>query len=162
MLRIHTLKVDKRVVTKWQKECSATSFSTTTLIDGKSAAAIIGSDFAGTIIETGSGLSQLARLLAVGDRVYGAVHGCNPADPRSGAFSQYVKADASLVMKVPASMAWEDAATLGVALGTSCISFWKALGLTATPNEPAATPFPILVYGGSTAMGTMAVQILKL
>ncbi|KAJ6020767.1 Polyketide synthase enoylreductase [Penicillium herquei] len=127
-----------------------------------SAGAIIGSDFAGTIVEIGSGVSQLSRPLAVGDRVCGAVHGCNPADPHSGAFAQYVKADASLVMKVPVSMAWEDAATLGVALGTSCISLWKALGLTATPNEPAATPFPILVYGGSTAMGTMAVQILKL
>ncbi|KAJ5970420.1 Polyketide synthase enoylreductase [Penicillium vulpinum] len=127
-----------------------------------SVGAIIGSDFAGTVVETGSGVAQLSRPLAIGDRVCGAVHGCNLSDPHSGAFAQYVKADASLVMKVPAAMPWEDAATLGVALGTACISFWKALGLTASPNEPATTPFPVLVYGGSTAMGTMAVQVLKL
>lgn len=127
-----------------------------------SAGAIVGSDFAGTVVKIGSGVAQLSRPLAIGDRVCGAVHGCNPADPHSGAFSQYVKADGSLVMKVPESMAWEEAATLGVALGTTCISFWKALGLSASPSEPAATPFPVLVYGGSTAMGTMAVQVLKL
>ncbi|KAJ5420682.1 Polyketide synthase enoylreductase [Penicillium sp. CMV-2018d] len=127
-----------------------------------SAGAIVGSDFAGTVVKIGSGVAQLSRPLAIGDRVCGAVHGCNPADPHSGAFAQYVKADGSLVMKVPESMAWEEAATLGVALGTTCISFWKALGLSASPSEPAATPFPVLVYGGSTAMGTMAVQVLKL
>jgi NADPH:quinone reductase-like Zn-dependent oxidoreductase len=37
-----------------------------------------------------------------------------------------------------------------------------SLGNTASPEHPAEKPFDVLVYGGSTASGTMAIQLLKL
>ena len=124
--------------------------------------AIIGCDLAGIVASIGSKVAHLTRPLKVGDRVCGGVHGSNSLDHESGAFAEYVKADARLVFKIPDSMSWEEAATLGVAIKTVSLCFWQSLGLEATPERPAENPFPVLVYGGSTTMGTMAIQMLKL
>jgi NADPH:quinone reductase-like Zn-dependent oxidoreductase len=124
--------------------------------------AIIGCDLAGTVASIGSEVAHLTRPLNVGDRVCGGVHGSNALDHESGAFAEYVKADARLVFKIPDSMSWEEAATLGVAIKTVSLSLWRSLRLEATPERPTENPFPVLVYGGSTTMGTMAIQMLKL
>jgi NADPH:quinone reductase-like Zn-dependent oxidoreductase len=94
--------------------------------------------------------------------VCGGVHGSNALDHESGAFAEYVKADARLVFKIPDFISWEEAATLSVAIKTVSLSLWRSLGLEATPERPTENPFPVLVYGGSTTMGTMAIQMLKL
>lgn len=129
-----------------------------------STGAVVGMDFAGYVVatmpsETASGAQNGIR---VGDAVCGIVHGSNPADHESGSFAEYVLAPADLVLKVPPSFPLEAAATLGCALLTSCIALWSALGIAATPQAPAEEAVPVLVYGGSTASGTMAVQLLRL
>ncbi|MCJ1477278.1 hypothetical protein MMC13_005949 [Lambiella insularis] len=122
--------------------------------------ATAGWDFAGTIVRV---CPPLAAPLRVGDRVCGAVHGSNPSDHETGAFAEYVRAEADLLLKVPGSMAWGPAAALGgVGHGTLCIALWESLGVPGRPEKPAAEPQHVLVYGGSTATGTMAIQLLKL
>ncbi|KAA6407226.1 MAG: hypothetical protein FRX48_09028 [Lasallia pustulata] len=74
--------------------------------------ALTGCDFAGAILSLGASVGALRPDLQIGDRVCGAVHGSNPIDHASGAFAEYVVAEASLVLKVPAVWGWEEAAAL--------------------------------------------------
>ena len=59
----------------------------------------------------------------------------------------------------------EQAATLGTALATCTLAFWSTDALPllpATPEQPAEQPLSVLVYGGSTATGSIAIQLLRL
>lgn len=119
-----------------------------------------GMDFSGTVVRVSYPISA---PLQVGDRVCGAVHGSNPIDHATGAFADYVRVEADLLLKIPTSMAWEPAAALGgVGHGTLCIALWESLGLPGRPEKPTTKSLPVLVFGGSTATGTLAIQLLKL
>ncbi|OTA98396.1 hypothetical protein M426DRAFT_258962 [Hypoxylon sp. CI-4A] len=124
--------------------------------------AIVGFDFAGEVVRMHTQVSELRPDLKVGDRVCGLVHGSNPADRGNGAFAEYVRVPALLVLKVPEYMEMRQAAALGVAIATNALTLWESLGIPGSPYEPAAQRFDVLVYGGSTCMGTMATQLLKL
>lgn len=56
----------------------------------------------------------------------------------------------------------EEAATLGTGLGTNSLALWTGLSLDSSPDSIAEEPFPVLVYGGSTSTGTLAIQLLRL
>lgn len=58
-------------------------------------------------------------------------------------------------------MSFEDAATIGVAILSTGQALYMNLNLPL-PTEPSKTPFPILIYGGSTTCGAMAIQFAKL
>ena len=120
-----------------------------------------GYDFSGTVVLVGSSPS-LQSHFQVGDRVCGGVHGMNALEPENGAFAQYVRANPNLTLKIPDSMSFEDAATLGTGLSTTGLTLFKSLGIPDTPDKPAQKPYFVLVYGGSSATGTMALQLLKL
>lgn len=146
--------------------------------------AIVGNDFAGTVVALGEGASDIKPGLAVGDLVCGALHGSMPDFPNQGSFSDYVLAHAGILIRLrshlhsdPARslkatqlsrLTSEQAATLGTALATLTLAFWgggkDSLCLEGTPDNPLQTiprP-PVLVYGGSTATGTIATQLLRL
>ncbi|KAK2594101.1 hypothetical protein QQS21_008204 [Conoideocrella luteorostrata] len=124
--------------------------------------AVMGGDFAGHIVAIDPKAQAMRPNLRVGDAVCGIVHGSNPRDHESGSFAEFVRVLAHLVLRIPSDMSMVDAATLGCTLLTSCIALWDVLNITATPECVAKTPVPVLVYGGSTACGTMAVQLLHL
>ncbi|EEQ30015.1 putative secondary metabolism biosynthetic enzyme [Microsporum canis] len=121
--------------------------------------ATAGCDFAGTIVQLGDAVTDLR----VGDRVCGVVHGSNPLSKNTGAFAQYVRVPAAMVIRIPSGVSWAQAAALGaVGHGTVAQALWSCFNLSATPEEPAEDSFPVLVYGGSTSTGTMAIQLLRL
>ncbi|KAH7074981.1 chaperonin 10-like protein [Paraphoma chrysanthemicola] len=129
---------------------------------------VAGYDFAGTVVALGQDAAANSKL-QIGDRVAGMVHGMNSLDPAGGAFAEYVTADADLVLRVPESMSWGDAATLGMGVSTAVLGLFvelqvptklAALGNAERDNEETG-PF-VLVAGGSTATGTRAIQLLKL
>lgn len=121
-------------------------------------------DFVGRIVRNDAEAATLRPELAVSDIVCSFVHGSNLALPDRGAFAEYVKAPARLVYEVPAAMKVEEAATIGYALVSMCLALWKCLELPASPRQPLSseTPAYVLIYGRSTAKGTMALQLLKL
>lgn len=133
---------------------------------------VAGCDFAGTIAAVGSDPDAPARPgcapWAVGDRVCGAVHGCNVLRPGAGAFAQWVEADPAVLVRMPRGWGWAE----GAALGGSCVGavglgLFREMGLEGPREggpggEAAGLGRTVLVYGGSTACGTMAVQLLRL
>ncbi|EHK97306.1 putative protein TOXD [Glarea lozoyensis 74030] len=59
-------------------------------------------------------------------------------------------------------MSFEEAATMGSGIGTMGLALFRSLGVPGYPGEPALKPKHVLVYGGSSATGTMAIQLLRL
>ncbi|KAF1994670.1 GroES-like protein [Amniculicola lignicola CBS 123094] len=125
---------------------------------------VVGSDFAGTIVAIADGTET---DLSLGDLVCGVSNGSNPAAPSNGGFATYLRTYPSLLIRMDPTaddLAIEQVTGLGLALSTCTLAFWDAdaLDLPGTPDEPFKTKIPILVYGGSTATGTIAIQLLKL
>ncbi|KAI9150469.1 alcohol dehydrogenase GroES-like domain-containing protein [Paramyrothecium foliicola] len=124
--------------------------------------AIIGCDFAGTAISIGSEVHGIS----TGQRLSGFVHGSNPGNLNTGAFAEYLVADARLLIRIPESWSDLEAAALGgVGWGTVALAMESSLllpGLPSRPHPPRGdgTRHQVLVYGGATATGTMACQLL--
>ncbi|KAL8747962.1 MAG: hypothetical protein Q9190_000226 [Brigantiaea leucoxantha] len=123
--------------------------------------AIAGMDFAGTVVAVGSKV-QAPKPVKVGDRVCGAVQGMHSLTPRVGAFAEYIGATAHVTLKMPDGMTFEEGTSLGSGVGTIGLALFRSLDLPGSPMDPTRTPKPVLVYGGSTATGTLAIQLLKL
>ncbi|KAL8727614.1 MAG: hypothetical protein Q9166_005922 [cf. Caloplaca sp. 2 TL-2023] len=122
--------------------------------------AVDGSDFSGTVVALGP---DLARDIRIGDKVAGAVHASNPLNLTSGAFAEYLAAYADQLWKMPDGMDWEQAAAIGwCVVGTIGLAMFRSLKLPGSPEQPVQKPVYVLVYGGSTASGTMAIQMLRL
>lgn len=58
-------------------------------------------------------------------------------------------------------MSFEDGATLPVGITTVAQGLFQSLGLPLPPNK-VSEPTPILIYGASTASGTLTIQYAKL
>ena len=126
-----------------------------------SSGAISGMDFAGTVEAIGSN-AQTPTPIAIGDRVCGAVQGMHSLTPRVGAFAEYVGATGFVSMKIPERLSFEEGASLGSGIGTIGLALFRSLEIPGYPTKPATKPKEVLVYGGSTATGTMAIQLIKL
>jgi NADPH:quinone reductase-like Zn-dependent oxidoreductase len=139
--------------------------------------ALVGCDYAGTVVEVGKGVTKGFRK---GDRIAGFVHGCkwkrirmcgerltleagiaNQSQLEDGAFAEYIVARGDVQMLIPGNISFEEAATLGVGIVTVGQALYQSLGLQL-PTEPVKESIPVLVYGGSTATGTLAIQFAKL
>jgi NADPH:quinone reductase-like Zn-dependent oxidoreductase len=123
--------------------------------------AVSGTDFSGIVVAIGP-KAEPPCTISVGDRVCGAVHGMHCLTPRVGAFAEYVGASALVTMKIPDEISFEGAASLGSGIGTIGLALFHSLQLPGYPTEPASSPKDVLVYGGSSATGTLAIQLIKL
>ncbi|KAL0941427.1 Enoyl reductase LovC 1 [Colletotrichum truncatum] len=117
---------------------------------------ILGTDYAGTVVAVGSRV----RGVDVGDRVCGAQNAMHASAPDRGAFGQWNASNGDVWLKLPPSWSTEAGATLGAGVSTAGIAI-KLLGLPL-PSSPVDKPAKVLVYGGSTATATIAIQLLRL
>lgn len=117
-----------------------------------------GNDFAGEVIQVGKDVKRFNE----GDRIFGMMFGLNPLDKLTGAFCSYALATEDLSCKMPPSMTFEEASTLSVPIGTAGSALYQALGLPV-PGSVQVTKMPtyVLVSGGASATGTIAIQLLK-
>lgn len=78
-----------------------------------------------------------------------------------GAFAKYATAKGDLQIKIPDNLSFEEAATVTCGLITISQAFYKWLKF---PLPPAVIPtaFPVLIYGGASATGVLAIQFAKL
>ncbi|KAK7421197.1 Zinc-binding oxidoreductase alcohol dehydrogenase [Neonectria punicea] len=118
----------------------------------------VGCDYAGVVEQVGSAVTK---ALAKGDRVAGVAHGSNAVHHEDGAFAEHITAKGDLLLRIPDNVSFEEAAGLGVGVTTVGQALYQSLGLP-TPDAPAKEKFPVLIYGGSTATGALAIQFAKL
>ena len=117
-----------------------------------------GIDFSGEVVSIGSAVK---RPFSLGDGVCGGVFGNNPDEPNNGAFAEYLAAPGDLVFKIPPGMSFQVAATLGIGLSTLGLALYQFLKLPF-PISPTSKSSYVLVYGGGTATGTLAIQLLRM
>ncbi|KAI1151018.1 GroES-like protein [Nemania diffusa] len=116
-----------------------------------------GCDYVAEIIQLGPGLTKDCKK---GDRIAGFAFGGSQKTPDNGAFGEYVAAKEHAFLKVPDNVSDEEAATFGVSVTTVGQGLYKTLKLPL-PNAPVTTPFPVLIYGGSTATGLYGIKYAK-
>ncbi|OAA40810.1 Alcohol dehydrogenase superfamily, zinc-type [Beauveria brongniartii RCEF 3172] len=122
--------------------------------------AILGFDFAGTVVAVGSNITKDVKI---GDRVLGSADSMDVKRPSGGAFCEYASTPASLTLKIPDDMSFTDAACMSTSLASAGMALWFSMKIPSTMDSPATgdkRPY-VLVYGGSTSTGTMAIQLLK-
>lgn len=120
---------------------------------------VAGFDFAGEVVNVGYAVKRFQ----IGERVLGISHGQNALDKSTGAFAEYSIAMEDLCCKIPDSMGYEEASTFGVAVATAgcSISAYLGLPLPDCPVESTESCY-VLVSGGATSTGKIAVQLLNL
>jgi len=120
---------------------------------------VTGSDLAGEVVEIGS----LVTRFRVGDRVLGYAAGADKRRNRAaeGAFQDYAVVLAHMAAPIPDAMAFEDAAVLPLGLSTAACGLFQKnfLAMNAPSAAPAPTGKTLLVWGGSTSVGSNAIQL---
>ncbi|EPE32021.1 GroES-like protein [Glarea lozoyensis ATCC 20868] len=119
---------------------------------------IIGCDYAGEVLEVGSAVKKPFKK---GTRVCGFCHGGNSVNQSVGAFGEIITVKGDIQIEIPSNLSYEEAATLGVGITTVGQGLYQSLELPL-PNQPTAEKTYILIYGGSTATGALAIQFAKL
>ncbi|RDL36909.1 Uncharacterized protein BP5553_06261 [Venustampulla echinocandica] len=122
---------------------------------------IVGCDYAGTVVSIGS---EVTKSFKVGDKVFGCAHGSNSSQPYDGVFAEYAAVKGDVAMRIPDSVSFEDASTIGlgsITVGQGLFQQGKGLGLEL-PFEGKGNDEWVLIYGGSTATGTLGIQFAKL
>lgn len=134
----------------------------------------LGCEYAGEVIEIGSAVTS---GLKKGDRIAGlAIPSAGPM-PNAGTFAEYilVKGDAALRLGEMGGVVSEaEAAGVNVALATVYCAFYHLMGLPFPTVDSGldllhlgdktteTSERTILIYGGSTTTGLMAIQLAKL
>ena len=135
---------------------------------------ILGCDVAGEIVKLGEGVDT--NEFHLGDHVFGFVHGASVRLPTNGAFAEYVSLDSTLAYHCPPNCDvsgkdslsegpvtnYEGCVTLPVSLTTAGVALTHNLGnkLEWEPSKPQHD-FPILLWGGATAIGQPLIQLAK-
>ncbi|GAB7365801.1 hypothetical protein MBLNU230_g7134t1 [Neophaeotheca triangularis] len=120
--------------------------------------ATVGCDFSGEILSVGKSVNKAWKA---GDRIASFAHGANAVQPEDGCFAEYCVAKGDVGMKVPANLSDAEASTLGVGVTTVGQGLYQSLQLPL-PEQGRGETGTLLVYGGSTATGSLAIQYARL
>jgi NADPH:quinone reductase-like Zn-dependent oxidoreductase len=120
---------------------------------------VLGSDVAGEVVEVGAEVSRFK----VGDRVFGQALGTSKARYGSagGAFQAYTVLADHMAAPIPDAMSYESAAVLPLAVSTAACGLFQKdqLALQHPSIPPTPTGKTLLVWGGSTSVGSNAIQL---
>ncbi|EPQ52564.1 GroES-like protein [Gloeophyllum trabeum ATCC 11539] len=125
--------------------------------------AILGTDAAGTVEAVGEGVTSFAN----GDRVLHQGFFSND----KATFQQYTIVPAEITAKLPASISFDQGASVPLGLATAAIGLYGpaegsvGAGLTPPWEESGRGKYagkPILIFGGATSVGQYAIQLAKL
>jgi len=123
----------------------------------KSYPSILGEDIAGEVVEVGEGVSQFKK----GDRVISHCIYLVTQKPDHAGFQLYTVGFADLTAKIPDSMSYEDASVLPLAISTAASALYMKdfLHLPYPSTDPKPSGKCILIYGGSSSVGALGVQL---
>lgn len=126
---------------------------------------IVGCDYAGEVVDIGS---DVTKSFKKGDKVYGCAHGSNFSQPYDGVFAEYAMVKGDVAMHIPqnAGVAFAPDDVVSVPLGSITVGqglFQPNKGLAlGLPGEGKGNGEWLLIYGGSTATGSLGIQFAKL
>jgi NADPH:quinone reductase-like Zn-dependent oxidoreductase len=141
--------------------------------------AVLGFDVAGEVVQVGDGVMGLKtgdRVMAYVIRYTHKLKWSLWADmsryvgelmdgPSTGAFAEYVLSPSSTVIAIPAQMSFTEAVVLPSTMATAAFSLYSkhllALEYPSTGSEsvPKNKEKVVMVYGGSSGVGTSAIQL---
>lgn len=120
---------------------------------------VLGSDVAGEIVEVGEAVTRFR----VGDRVLGHAVGTDKDSNHAaeGAFQEYTVVLDRLASPIPDTLSYEEACVLPLALSTAASGLFQKdfLALQHPSADPRPTGKTVLVWGGSTSVGSNAIQL---
>ncbi|KAK7911272.1 hypothetical protein PG985_013753 [Apiospora marii] len=120
---------------------------------------VLGEDLAGEVMEVGRGDAE--QTYQPGDRVI--VHSQFLGNKKldQAGFQEIVTAPVSSVAKLPDSVSFEQGVVLPLALSTAAAGLFQPdhLGLDKPSLSPAKNGKTVLVWGGSSSVGTAAIQL---
>ncbi len=120
---------------------------------------VLGADLAGEVVEVGKGVTRFS----VGDRVLGHAVGTDKKRNSSaeGAFQEYTVVLAHMAAPIPNTMPYENAAVLPLAVSTAACGLFQKdqLALEYPSSAPKPTGKTLLIWGGSTSIGSNAIQL---
>jgi NADPH:quinone reductase-like Zn-dependent oxidoreductase len=120
---------------------------------------VLEEDVAGEVVEVGKNVTRFR----VGDRVAGYAIGTDEKinDSAEGAFQGYTVLRPDMTSHIPSSMSYERACVLPLGVATAAAGLFQkdqlALQLPTVP--PVPTGKTLIVWGGSTSVGSNAIQL---
>jgi NADPH:quinone reductase-like Zn-dependent oxidoreductase len=119
---------------------------------------IFGVDVAGTIVQLGSGVTRFK----IGQRVIGHCDSLLTRKKTNASFQLYTTCMELLVAEVPDSIPLSHAAVLPLAVSTAATGLFRHLKLPLPTLEPKPTGKTVLIWGGSSSVGSAAIQYVYL
>lgn len=122
--------------------------------------AIVGMDLAGVVDAVGRNVTHVKP----GDRVLGLATSLASDDNANSAFQKYSCVRSDCVSKIPDSLCFEQAAVLPLALATAALGLFgqTELNLRRPSLDQQQGQETVLVCGGSTSVGSVAIQLARL
>ncbi|KAF6834853.1 zinc-binding oxidoreductase [Colletotrichum musicola] len=122
--------------------------------------AILVMDLAGVIDAVESNVTHVKP----GDRVLGLATSLASDDNANGAFQKYTLVRSDCVAKIPDSLSFEQAAVLPLALATAALGLFgeTELNLRRPSLEQLDNAETVLIWGGLTGVGGVAIQLARL
>ncbi|KAF6757769.1 chaperonin 10-like protein [Ephemerocybe angulata] len=123
--------------------------------------AVSGYDITGEVVKLGDGVEGFE----IGDRI---VFASEFTTHVYGGFQQYALADAGTAAKIPASISYDEAATLPAGVSTAYVGLYdeppRGLGLKSvvTGGIDAYKGHTIFIAGGSSSVGQVVIQLARL
>lgn len=117
-----------------------------------------GSDVAGEVVAVGAGVTRFR----IGDRALGYAAGSDKGHRAAeGAFQAYAVLPAHMASPIPAALSFAAASVLPLALSTAASGLFEqdCLALDHPSATPRATGKTLLIWGGSTSVGSNAIQL---
>jgi len=121
---------------------------------------VLGSDLAGDVVQVGSGVTRFK----VGDRVLGHAAGIDKSRSSSaeGSFQEQTVVLERMAAPIPEAMSYTDAAVLPLGISTAACALFQQdhLALTHPQAAPVAREQTVLIWGGSSNVGSNAIQLV--
>ncbi|KAM0332991.1 hypothetical protein ACHAQA_001648 [Verticillium albo-atrum] len=113
--------------------------------------AVLGCDFVGTVVQTGSKVTRVAEGATIAGLIWGGeIKGL-------GSYARYTLADERICFPVPEGTSPERAATVPLAVATALLALYSKESLAI--DRAAGSETAVLVWGGSSSVGQYAIQL---
>ncbi|KAJ5084328.1 alcohol dehydrogenase [Penicillium alfredii] len=116
---------------------------------------IFGTDVAGTVVQLGSGVTRFQ----LGQRVIGHCDSLLTRKATNAGFQLYTTCREILVSAVPDSLPLANAAVLPLSVSTAASALFHQLELPFPLLAPKHTGKTVLIWGGSSSVGSSAIQL---